>query len=318
MMMTELFLLMLFITGKLSVTQAVFTVDNVPVQQGKSIVIPCLYNAEYINHPKYLCFGRTWAFCKDVMQTKHRMLSISDDQTQQIFTVTMKNVTTSDAGQYWCSVKTPGLDVKTSFQLKVKKATPELYVDDQMVTGYEGGHVVISCHHQTKKPIAWCKMTGTCVKTTGTMSGALVQLSSMDGGFTVTMSKLTMNNTGWYWCSAGDEQIPVHITVQRSTPNWERSSFAWLIFLGSLLALACMALNVFRQQKQKCEMFSVSRRSESPYVSMKKPNIQQHEDKDFEAQDYEIMSSPVQSLEVQGKKAEGNESLKRDGGHITY
>lgn len=101
-------------------------------------------------------------------------------------------------------------------------ATPELYVNDQMVTGYEGRHVVIFCHHQFKKPKEWCKIGGACVSTTGNISGASVQLSSTDGGFSVTMRELTMDNTGWYWCSAGNEQIPVHITVQSSTPNWER------------------------------------------------------------------------------------------------
>lgn len=101
-------------------------------------------------------------------------------------------------------------------------ATPELYVHDQMVTGYEGSHVVIFCHHPTKQPKAWCKIGGACVSTTGNTSGTSVQLSSMDGGFRVTMSKLTTDNTGWYWCSAGDEQMPVHVTVRRGTPNCER------------------------------------------------------------------------------------------------
>lgn len=101
-------------------------------------------------------------------------------------------------------------------------ATPELYVDDQMISGYEGSHVMISCYHKTKKPKAWCKIGGACVNTAGNMSGASVQLRSTNSGFSVTMSELTMDNTGWYWCSAGDQQMPVHITVQSSTPNWER------------------------------------------------------------------------------------------------
>lgn len=60
------------------------------------------------------------------------------------------------------------------------------------------------------------------MNTTGNISGPSVQLSSRDGGFKVIMSELTMDSTGWYWFSAGDEQMPVHITVQSSPPNWER------------------------------------------------------------------------------------------------
>lgn len=108
-----------------AVTQAVITVGNVPVQQGQSIIIPCLYKEKYISLPKYLCFGSLWSFCTDVKQMKHRSVSISDDQTQFLFTVTMRNVTPSDAGRYWCSVDTPGFDVKKSFQLKVTKG--EIY-----------------------------------------------------------------------------------------------------------------------------------------------------------------------------------------------
>lgn len=93
--------------------------DNVSVQQGKSITIPCLYNAKYVHDKKSLCVEHTWNICRDVKEMKGRMVSISDDQTQHIFTVTMKNVTWQDAGHYWCSVDTPGLDVRKSFHLKV-------------------------------------------------------------------------------------------------------------------------------------------------------------------------------------------------------
>lgn len=99
---------------------------------------------------------------------------------------------------------------------------PRLFVDNQMVTAYEGSHVVISCHDQTRKAQQWCKIGGACLNTSGIISGASVQFRSMDWGFSVTMSELTMTNTGWYLCSAGDAQMPVHITVKSSTPNWER------------------------------------------------------------------------------------------------
>ncbi|XP_060776692.1 polymeric immunoglobulin receptor isoform X2 [Neoarius graeffei] len=306
MMIMELLLLTILISGKLSVTWTVpDTVVNVPVQQGKSIIIPYLYDVKYINCSKYLCFGHSRHSCKDVKEMKHRMVSTLDDQTQHIFTVTMKNVSLRDAGHYWCSVEGPSHYERKHFQLNVTKATPELYVDDQMVTGYEGSHMVIFCHHPTKQPKAWCKIGDACVSTTGNISGTLVQLSSVDGGFRVTMSKLTMDNTGWYWCSAGNEQMPVHITVRRDTHIWERrSSFAWLVFLGLLLALAYIAVTVFQQHHQTCEMFSLPKRSENLYVSMKKPKLQttQHEDEHIDTQEYEIMSSPGQELEGSGEE----------------
>ncbi|XP_055758772.1 G8 domain-containing protein DDB_G0286311-like [Salvelinus fontinalis] len=34
---------------------------------------------------------------------------------------------------------------------------------------------------------------------------------------TVTLNGLNMGDTGWYWCSRGDLQMPVHITVNQLT-----------------------------------------------------------------------------------------------------
>ncbi|KAM9488544.1 polymeric immunoglobulin receptor-like isoform 2-T2 [Clarias gariepinus] len=305
MMMLELFILMIFFTVTLSDTGSVITVNKVSVQQEKSIIIPCFYKAQYVNAPKYLCFGKIWGLCKNVMEINPEKVSISDDQTQHIFTVTIKNVTTSDSGLYWCSIEIHGFDKKKEFKLNVSKATPELYVDHQMVTGYEGGHIVISCHHSTMKPQKWCKIDGACVNTNGSINGTVVQLSSMDRGFRVTMSELTMASTGWYWCSAGDEQMPVHITVQK---NPGRMSFVWLIILGLLLLLTLMAVIVFMQHKL------IHQRHENMYVSMKKPNPQtkQNEGENDETQDYEIMSRPKQALKVQGWNHEDNKSLKKE------
>ncbi|KAF4087842.1 hypothetical protein AMELA_G00075920 [Ameiurus melas] len=317
MMMTELFLLVIFFTVKQSVSQAVIPVDTIFVQQGKSIIIPCVYNAKYINNQKYLCYENKLKICKDVQQRKDRTVLISDDKTQHIFTVTMKDVTTSDTGNYWCH---DGSNVTKEFLLQVINDTPQLYVNDQMVTGYEGNNTVISFRHQNKKPKEWCKIGGACVSTSGNMNGALVQFSSMDMGFSVTMSKLTMDNTGWYSYSVGDEQMPVHITVLSRKATRERRSFAWLVFLGLLITIICMAVIVFRKHKHKCQMFSLLKRSENSYVSMKKPKLptKQHEDENVEAQDYEIMSNPMQSLGVQENNPEGKESPKTGRGHITH
>lgn len=77
------------------------------VQQGKSIIVPWLYHTGYIYHTKRLCFKNAIYYCNDVLQMKHRTVSISDDQTQHRLTVTMKNVTMDDAGDYWILIDNP-------------------------------------------------------------------------------------------------------------------------------------------------------------------------------------------------------------------
>lgn len=45
------------------------------------------------------------------------------------------------------------------------------------------------------------------------------------GAFTVTLKKLQMKDTGWYWCSAGQQQIAVHllVTPRPTTSRWKNS-----------------------------------------------------------------------------------------------
>ena len=39
--------------------------------------------------------------------------------------------------------------------------------------------------------------------------------------FTVTMSGLRTESSGWYWCVQGDLQMPVHLTVSEKPPTGE-------------------------------------------------------------------------------------------------
>lgn len=91
-----------------------------------------------------------------------------------------------------------------------------LYVEDQMLTGFEAGSVTITCHYHLPKKfgIKWCKLGGKCVEEAcGTLDGASVEIRNDHGLVIVSMSGLKMENTGWYWCSVRELQMPVHITV---------------------------------------------------------------------------------------------------------
>ncbi|TDH01351.1 hypothetical protein EPR50_G00179240 [Perca flavescens] len=48
----------------------------------------------------------------------------------------------------------------------------------------------------------------------GSIDGTNVTISEgAPSVFTVTMSGLTTESSGWYWCAKGDLQMPVHVTV---------------------------------------------------------------------------------------------------------
>ena len=107
--------------------------------------------------------------------------------------------------------------------------TPELYVEQQEVTGVEGGSVTVCCYYSNSGDMKWCRMGGDCVSGfSGTLNGTSVTLTRTSDAnnrkvLTVTMSGLKMDNTDWYCCRVGELEMPVHITVSQQTATQRTS-----------------------------------------------------------------------------------------------
>ncbi|XP_045556386.1 CMRF35-like molecule 7 isoform X2 [Salmo salar] len=225
----SLLLLLLLIFYRLSAGR------HVSVKTGGSITFPCSYDLNHINHVKYWCKGLGWDVCSYVVRTDYPKSSgknsISDDINKRIFTVTMTDLEPEDSENYRCVVEiNRGPDIRIQwFYLSVTPGTPELYVDQQEVTGVEGGSVTVRCYYSTSGDMKWCRMGGDCVRGySGTFHGTSVRLMRTSDAnnrkvLTVTMSGLKMENTDWYWCRVGELEMPVHITVSQQTAT-QRSS----------------------------------------------------------------------------------------------
>ncbi|XP_028608715.1 CMRF35-like molecule 3 isoform X2 [Grammomys surdaster] len=81
------------------------------------LTVQCRYNSGWNNYKKYWCRGAYWKSCKILVETdaseqleKKNHVSIKDDQTHRIFTVTMEDLRMSDAGIYWCGITKSGTD----------------------------------------------------------------------------------------------------------------------------------------------------------------------------------------------------------------
>ncbi|XP_034093873.1 CMRF35-like molecule 8 isoform X2 [Gymnodraco acuticeps] len=206
--------------------QSIATVSKVSVKAGDSISIPCLYNLKYKDNVKCLCKGKWWSTCEYVAQTNQpdnsKPFSISDDQTQGIFTVTIHNPQ-DDGTSYWCAIKKNLFDVKQRFELSVTTGMPSLHVDEQEITAFEGGSVTVKFHDENPKVTNWCRLGSSsstkCMSDQiGSIDGATVTINtSVSNVFTVTMSGLKTENSGWYWCDKEDLQMPVNITVTELT-----------------------------------------------------------------------------------------------------
>ncbi|XP_064870952.1 uncharacterized protein LOC135559575 isoform X2 [Oncorhynchus nerka] len=212
---------------------------RVSVKTGDSITIPCAYDHYYIKHSKYLCKGDHFDSCSHAVHAKPpkgtAKASVFDDINQLTMTVTMTDLEPEDSGRYYCAVEVNGgPDVRAEwFHLSVIPGTPELYVDQQEVTGVERGSVIVNCYYNnTGNSKRWCRIagSGSCVGVdSGTINGTSVTLQQTTDAtrrniLMVTMSGLKMENTGWYRCGVGDLIMPVHITVRQQTTTQNTST----------------------------------------------------------------------------------------------
>uniref|UniRef100_A0A3P9BFQ4 Immunoglobulin V-set domain-containing protein n=1 Tax=Maylandia zebra TaxID=106582 RepID=A0A3P9BFQ4_9CICH len=84
--------------------------------EGYSESISCPYESQYQNNLKYMCRGNQRSTCRrqalitSHMKNKYR---IHEDKTARIFTTTISDLHSEDAGQYWCGVTRTGKDIYT-------------------------------------------------------------------------------------------------------------------------------------------------------------------------------------------------------------
>lgn len=93
--------------------------------------------------------------------------------------------------------------------------TPGLEVTNQQIEGFYGEKTSIKCFYQHSGENKWCKFGGVCVRgSEGWIDESKVTINNSGlNFFTVTMSGLRFQHTGWYYCARGNLQMPVHLTV---------------------------------------------------------------------------------------------------------
>ncbi|XP_058614062.1 polymeric immunoglobulin receptor-like [Onychostoma macrolepis] len=190
------------------------------VQTGGSLIIPCYYDSKYTEHKKYWCFDAKSAFnyCSILAyanETKEKV-SVLDHPDQSFFTVTMRNLKYEDTGAYWCAVEIGGIfepDEKEHLHLTVQ-SVPDVSVVSSSVSGREGGDLSVQCFYSSgcqNVVKRWCRYKDqSCYP----VRSSSVQISD-DGrrSFTVLMTGLRLTDSGWYFCSAGDQQAFVQLDV---------------------------------------------------------------------------------------------------------
>ncbi|XP_035519708.1 uncharacterized protein LOC118329589 [Morone saxatilis] len=209
--------ILLILTG-LTGIHSITTVSKVSVKAGGSISIPCLYEPKYTHHVKYLCKGYYWDYCSYAVKTNQQSSGkflISDDKSQRIFTA--HSITYVDERTLITVVRAPSTQAQHS---STHRRTPSLYVDHQEITGFKGEKKNISCFHHNSGQKKWCRLDSSCVTGSGLIAGTTVTITAGVNVFNVTMSGLRTESSGWYFCTKGGLQMPVHVTVtEKPTTN---------------------------------------------------------------------------------------------------
>lgn len=102
-------LLLLCLPGCWSLTGPSSVADTM----GSSLHVRCQYEKAYKGHNKYWCRGKYGTVCRKIVETKgeekerrNGRVSIRDQADNLTFTVIMENLSTNDAGSYWCRIQT--------------------------------------------------------------------------------------------------------------------------------------------------------------------------------------------------------------------
>ncbi|KAL7851093.1 hypothetical protein AOLI_G00214490 [Acnodon oligacanthus] len=139
-----------------------------------------------------------------------------------MFTVELNRLQDFDSGYYWCAVEIGGTetpDDKAYLYLTVS-ADPALSVINSRVSGQEGGSVIVQSLYREEyktKYRRWCRFKDEkCfpVEKTSTYQNSAVLVTDYGkGSVRVEMRGLQKSDAGWYWFSAGDVGVTVHLTV---------------------------------------------------------------------------------------------------------
>ncbi|XP_041102513.1 CMRF35-like molecule 3 [Polyodon spathula] len=235
---------LLILLATLQATSSLSSDREVSGWEGGSVSVQCRYDLKYGDHVKYWCKGKSWELCEAVKwsddpKRDEDKVSIRDDQTRGVFTVTMRRLEKTDKGWYWCAIKLNGnqTDEHAYVYLKVAQGnknivcltavfagTSRLSVASYTITGLEGGSVSILCHYNDccwDHVKYWCtgKEWDSCktVKRTDSPQNASDKTSITEnktqGVFSVTMRRLEKGDAGWYWCAIEREGLDDRISL---------------------------------------------------------------------------------------------------------
>ncbi|XP_052056877.1 polymeric immunoglobulin receptor [Apodemus sylvaticus] len=206
---------------------------------GGSVAIVCPYNPKESSSLKYWCRweGEGNGRCPVLVGTQaivqeeyEGRLALFDEPGSGTYTVILNQLTTQDAGFYWCLTDGDSR-WRTTIELQVSEATkkPDLEVTPQNATAVLGETLTISCHYPCKfysQEKYWCKWSNNGCHILPSLDEAARQSSvSCDQSsqiVSMTLNPVSKEDEGWYWCGVKEgqaygETTAIYVAVEERT-----------------------------------------------------------------------------------------------------
>ncbi|XP_034149964.1 polymeric immunoglobulin receptor-like [Esox lucius] len=215
-----IFTLLFFMTGSVNS----FKVTG---YSGGTVIIHCHYNNQEESNGKYFCKKNTFLGCEDKIRSgsqntwQHRgRFSLYDDTEGKYFTVVIRQLTRQDEGTYRCAVDLY-LDHDSYTKVELKVNEDECCTKTDTITNNLGGEATIICNYpenQEYSHVYLCKEDNhskiyceiISADSTSAKSGRFSLTDRREKRYTVTISNLTEDDTGTYWCGVENKKTGEH------------------------------------------------------------------------------------------------------------
>lgn len=202
---------------------------------GGSVAITCPYNPKDSGSLKAWCRweadgnGRCPVLIEShgtVNEGYEGRLALFDQPGDGTYTVILNQLTTQDAGFYWCLTDGDSR-WRTTVELQVSEATgkPNLEVTPQKVEAVLGETLTLDCHYPCKlysHDKYWCKWkNGGCHTLSSQARQSSVSCDPNNQLVALTLNPVEPEDEGWYWCGVKQgqtygETTAIYIAVEGS------------------------------------------------------------------------------------------------------
>ncbi|XP_057625815.1 polymeric immunoglobulin receptor [Chionomys nivalis] len=203
---------------------------------GGSVAITCPYNPKDSGSLKAWCRweadgnGRCPVLVESqgtVNEGYEGRLALFDQPGDGTYTVILNQLTTQDAGFYWCLTDGDSR-WRTTVELQVSEATgkPNLEVTPQNVEAVLGETLTLDCHYPCKlysHDKYWCKWSnGGCHTLSSQARQSSVSCDPNNQLIALTLNPVEKEDEGWYWCGVKQgqtygETTAIYIAVEGKT-----------------------------------------------------------------------------------------------------